>query len=298
MGSIFSDADNLALRRGCKPKFRQGELCSLVAGPGEILSIRQTIFNDTQGKPILEQFELESGGQVIDENGTWLVDLPMNLDYVSTNEFGERVFSNDPTIGIPTRGKYRFKIKWNQSPSLAENVKRAYFLVPNVREYGWTSSGSNPNPTLQKKSYAFSLDWDDYVDSQVAIDCEDTFYQFSYNKVYTVSQLIDQYRKGTLANRIVSIKNILDSTCETTNNKFPTNDSSFRWDFIFLLYVFASYVFRPILFALVPVVHVLYFLIILLRTILIPIFLAYLVGLSIALIIKIAAAFGGGFTIG
>jgi|694.fasta_scaffold21044_4 hypothetical protein len=295
MGSIFSDVENLALKRNCRPKVAQGELCSLVTGPGEILALRQTIFEDDQGRPILEQYELESGGKVIDDNGTWLVDLPMNLDFVTTNEFGERVFSNDPEVGIPTRGKYRFKIKWNQSPSLDENVKRAYFLVPNVREYGWSSTGLAPtNPILQKKSYAFSLDWDDYADPQVAINCEDTFYQFSYNKVYTISQLIDQYRNGTIANRIVSIKNILDNSCESENNKFPTNDASFRWDIIFLLYTLASYIFRPILVALVPVLHVLFFLIILLRVALIPLLITYLsVLLFIALPIKIFGAAAG-----
>jgi hypothetical protein len=134
MGSIFSSSDEQFQKSNCKSKLKQGELCNLVAGAGEILAIRQTISLDNQGLPILEQFDLESGGQVIDENGTWLVDVPMNLDYVFTNEFGDRVLSNDPTIGIPTKGKYRFKIKWNQSPKLSEPIKRAYFLVPNIRE--------------------------------------------------------------------------------------------------------------------------------------------------------------------
>ena len=142
MGSMFSDVDNLALKSNCKPKFKQGELCSLAAGPGEILALRQTIDNDAQGRPILEVYELEQNGQVIDDNGTWLLDIPMNLDYVTTNEFGERILSNDPNIGIPTRGKYRFKVKWNQSPELDDNVRRAYFLVPNVREYGWQASNN------------------------------------------------------------------------------------------------------------------------------------------------------------
>ena len=305
MGSIFSDVENLALKRNCRPKVAQGELCSLVTGPGEILALRQTIFEDDQGRPILEQYELESGGQVIDDNGTWLVDLPMNLDFVTTNEFGERVFSNDPEVGIPTRGKYRFKIKWNQSPSLDENVKRAYFLVPNVREYGWINNQSDPLTNnipffsdVAKKSYAFSLSWDDYADPITAINCEDTFYQFSYNKVYTVSQLIDQYRKGTLANRIISVKNILDNTCESTNNKFPTNDSSFRWDFIFLLYTFASYVFRPILITLLLVVHFLYFLVWLLRTILIPLLIVYVITVIVAVGIEFSAAVAAVITIG
>ena len=137
MGSIFSNGNNQFQTRRCRPKLRSGELCNLVAGPGEILAIRQTIFNDDTGRRVLETFPLESGGQVIDDNGAWLVDVPMNLDYVTTNEFGERVISNDPKVGIPTRGKYRFKIKWNESPTLSEDIKRGYFLVPNVREYGW-----------------------------------------------------------------------------------------------------------------------------------------------------------------
>jgi hypothetical protein len=303
MGSIFSDTDNLALRSDCKPKLYQGELCSLQAGPGEILAIRQTIDNDAQGRPILEQFELESGGQVIDDNGTWLLDLPMNLDYVTTNEFGERVISNDPEVGIPTRGKYRFKIKWNQSPKLDENVKRGYFLVPNVREYGWQNGSSiDPltslfalpsNTELAKKSYAFSLSWDDYADPQTAINCEDTFYQFSYNKVYTISQLIDQYRKGILSNRILGIKNILDPACESENNKFPTNDSFFRWDFIFLLFTIFGYVMRPILLALVVVLHVLFVVLDILKVVL-PLIAGYLTtlgGIAIAEAVSVAPSF-------
>jgi len=270
MGSIISSNDKEYLRADCRPRIKQGELCSLIAGPGEILTIRQTIQQDSQGRPILETYELEGGGQVIDDNGTWLIDVPMNLDYIVTNEFGERIISDDPSKGIPTKGKYRFKIKWNQSPSLSESIKRGYFLVPNVREYGWTPAGTidplqNPTATpanklLAKKSYSFSLDWVDYANPQSAIDCEDTFYLMQYNKVYTVSQLIDQYRRGTLPNRFVSIKNILDDSCESENNKFPTNDAAFRWDFLYLLYSFLMFFFKPFLITFVILLHILFFL--------------------------------------
>lgn len=262
MGSIISNAETQFQKRSCKPKLKQGNFCSLVAGPGEILAIRQTIAQDVNGQPILETVELESGGQVIDENGTWLVDVPMNLDYIITNEFGERVLSNDPNKGIPTKGKYRFKVKWNQSPSLSEAIKRGYFLVPNVREYGWTTSDTDPLKTgigyaTAIKSYAFSLDWNDYADVQAAINCEDTFYEMLYNKVYTVSQMIDQYRKGYLPNRMITIKNILDDSCESENVKFPTNDSFLRFDIIYLLFVIMMFVFKPILILLLIISHIL-----------------------------------------
>jgi hypothetical protein len=265
MGSLISSNDDQFQKRNCKPKISQGELCNLVAGPGQILAIRQTGNLDEQGRPILETFDLEQGGQVIDDNGAWLVDLPMNLNFVTTNEFGERIISNDPSVGIPTSAKYRFKIKWNQSPKLSEPIKRGYFLVPNVREYGWTVGGSTDplqsnsvtpeNRDLALKSYAFSLDWNDYADVQAAIDCEDTFYPFVYNKVYTISQLIDQYRNGFLPNRIIAVRNILDQSCESTNVKFPTNDSVYRFDLIYLLFVIAMFVFRPLLYLLLLVAH-------------------------------------------
>ena len=262
MGSIISSNNNEFLPRNCRPRIKSGSLCSLVAGPGEILAVRQTIFLDNNGRPTLETVDLDEGGQVIDDNGTWLVDVPMNLDYLITNEFGDQIISDDPKKGIPTKGKYRFKVKWNQPPSLSETVRRGYFLVPNIKEYGWDASNNSPNSVNSvdvEKSYAFSLDWNDYVDIQSAIDCVDTFYMMQYNKVYTVSQMMDQYRKGYLNNQFIGIKNILDDSCESENNKFPTNDSVFRFDLIYFLFWIMIYLFRPILLTLIPVIHILWF---------------------------------------
>ena len=256
MGSIFSDSDRGSIKKKCKPPLKSGNLCSLNSGPGQILSLRQTIRQDLQGRPVLEEYELENNGNVIDENGTWLLDVPMNLDYITTNEFGEQVFSNDEKKGIPTRGKYRFKIKWNQSPDLSLPVRRANFLVPNVKEHGWNSSDEESDPflitdptnedyKLFKASYAFSLNWDDYGVTgdtvgekiiQEAIDCKDKFYDMSYNKVYTISQLITRYTKGAFARRYSGIKAITDDECESTTNKFPSNDAQFKPDFLFTVF--------------------------------------------------------------
>jgi len=288
MGSIYSTSDEESLKANCRPSLKSGELCNLVAGPGEILAIRQTIDIDINGRPVLETFDLEQGGQVIDDNGTWLVDVPMNLDYIITNEFGERVISPDSSKGIPTRGKYRFKVKWNQSPTLSEPVKRGYFLVPNIKEYGWSNSSNDPtlgsgvNYNNAKHSYAFSLDWSDYGTTgttigeqmiQEAIDCEDRFYDMSFNKVYTVSQLMTQYRKGIVNRRIISIKNILDESCESENNKFPSNDVMKRTDIIFLLFTIVSVLFRPTIYTLLILLHILSFVV---RVILIPFLVSFI----------------------
>ena len=269
MGSIISDSGTNALKSRCKPTNKSGHLCSLVAGPGEILAIRQTIQQDSFGYPILESFSLESGGKVIDENGTWLIDVPMNMDYYTTNEFGELVLSNDPEIGIPTKAKYRFKIKWNQSPSITELNKRANYLVPNIREY---SSGN------QDESYAFSLDWADYGTVQMiqdAINCEDKFYLMQYNKVYTVSGFIHNHRGGSGTERYIGIKIILEDSCETENYKFPTNDGNFRFDILYIIFMFFSIILTPVFFALILLLHVLYFTIWISRFLLVPAFMAW-----------------------
>ena len=268
MGSMISDSDSNAIRsgNGGRPTRGSGFLCNVTTGPGEILAIRQTIQEDSIGRPILESYGLEGGGTIIDENGTWMVDVPMNLDYYITNEFGEQVLSPDPEKGIPTKGKYRFKVKWSQSPSASASTKRANYLVPNIKDWGETG-----DPQLQQKSYAFSLNWDDYGDDtsypemiQEAIDCKDRFYMMQYNKVYTVSQFIDEYRRGSYQ-RFTGIKNILDDVCESENNRYPTNDGYFRFDFFYVLFSFLSIILTPIFYAIILLLHIVYFIVWILR---------------------------------
>jgi hypothetical protein len=263
MGGVYSSPDSTRIRgpidfaginlgQGCKPKDNLGNLCGLFGNPGQILAIRQTLAQDTDGNPILEQYELEKSGNVIDGDGTWLTEIPMNLDYITTNEFGERILSNDPEIGVPTKAKYRFKIKWQQPASLTTQTRRANFLVPNVRENGWTNSLTDPytsNTAPQtkdklKSSYYFGLDWSGYTKGFTTsetterlneiINCEDTFYEFKYNRVYTVSGLIDQYKRGGRG-RFIGIKEIDSNDCEDSVNKFPVNEGFKNFDLLYFV---------------------------------------------------------------
>jgi hypothetical protein len=303
IGSIISGPNSSSVSSGCRPPNTSGHLCNLTAGPGEILAIRQTINQDSNGLPVLETFNLEGGGKVIDENGTWMIDVPMNLDYYTTNEFGEQVLSNDPEVGVPTRGKYRFKVKWSQSPSLSETSKRGYFLVPNIKEY-------NQSPESVNKSYAFSVDWNDYgtvrpnsnlldangqIMVQSAIDCDDKFYLMQYNKVYTVSQFINGISRGSGFERYIGIKNILDEACAGDNNRFPTNDGNFRFDILYIIFMFFSIILTPVFFALILVMHILYFVVWFLRLILLPVLAVYYVTAGLFFIIG-AISSGVGFT--
>ena len=324
MGSIISTTDDDALKVTCKPKNNTGNLCELITGQGEIQGIRQTIYSDTNGLPILERWNIEQAGKVIDGDGTYLVNVPMNLDYVTTNEFGQQVISADPAVGVPTKGKYRFKFRWQTQQGLQGSFLRADFLVPNIKEYGWSNSASDPfdptqitnfnypqipvgsfsgqtvspspggyispifynvgsysiyingnqyfgspesiqinaGDTLQfvsspldntqpqdisfqfvpqdlfdvYKSYAFSTDWDDYANAQEAIDCEDSFYEFKYNKVYTTAMFLDRYKNGIGRARHLGIKEIDNRSCKSTVNTFPVNDIIRNFDFIFFVF--------------------------------------------------------------
>jgi hypothetical protein len=272
MGSIYSSSDGYRVRANAKPADDMGNLCSLIAGPGQILAIRQTIYQDDEGNPVLEQHQLEQSGNIIDGNGVWLTELPMNLDYFITNEFGEKILSNDPTVGIPTKAKYRFKIKWQQSPSLSEQVRRPYFLVPNVKEYGWTGTGSISKPLQQQSSYYFGLAWSGYTNDfsktigneyydrlNEIINCEDTFYEFQYNKVYTVAGLIDEFKNGGRGN-FIGIKEIDSSDCDNTINKFPVNDGFRNFDLIYFIFAIILQIVQLIGIPLLTIFHFLAFL--------------------------------------
>jgi len=275
MGSILSNDDDSPQKISCRPSLSMGELCSLTTGPGQIIAIRQTPILDEYNRPFLEQYKLTNDGNVIDENGTWMTEVPMNLDNIITNEFGEQIISSDPRIGIPSSAKYRFKIKWNQSNELTGEVRRGYFLVPNLREHGWGNSKIDPlideptssiNHISAKASYYFGLDWTGYttastvtIDQRIedAINCVDTFYKMEYNKVYTVAQHIDQFSRGTLRNRFIGIKAITDRDCESENNKFPITDGVMNTDVVYLLITFLlSILFFPLL-TLIFVTHIL-----------------------------------------
>lgn len=275
MGSIYSTSDNFRLRKNTKPKDNMGNLCELISGPGQILAIRQTIEQDEEGNPVLEQYQLEQSGNIIDGNGVWLTELPMNLDYYITNEFGEKVISNDPTIGIPTKGKYRFKVKWQQPPTLSEQTRRPYYLLPNVKEYGWISKTQDPNNTIEpnsklKSSYYFGLNWSGYTNGFInsveynkrlneIINCEDTFYEFEFNKVYTVSGLIDEFKNGGRG-RFIGIKEIDSQDCDNTINKFPVNDGFKNFDLLYFIFALLFQVIQIIGVPLLIVYHFIAFL--------------------------------------
>lgn len=270
MGSIFSSSDKQRVKTRGRIKSSLGNTCDLITGPGQILAIRQTMDQDEDGNPVLEVYKIEQGGNVIDQDGTWVIELPMNLEYIVTNEFGEKVISNDPTIGVPTKAKYRFKVRWQQPKQASLQTRRANYLVPNVREYGWSSPNNDPNTRnnkipLLKSSYYFGLAWSGYTQGFTGqkkiqrlndvINCEDTFYEFQYNRVYTVSSLIDHYQTGGKA-QYIGIKQVNKDDCRGSIVRFPVNDGESDYNFAYFLYSYLLTLVGIIFLQFLPILHI------------------------------------------
>jgi hypothetical protein len=182
MGSIFGDQDKDSISKRCAPRADLGELCQQITNEGSVEILRKTFDGET------ELFLVE-GGRVIDENGAWAFQVPMNLDYIYTAEDGTLIPSNDPNIGIPTRAKVRFRIGMDDTGGEGRLRTRAKYLVPN-------------NPQTQSEiDYSFDESTKDI-----------SFRDMYWNKIYSVTNFIPRYQK-----RKLNIPNAATTLVSATN---------------------------------------------------------------------------------
>ena len=133
LGSVITDSGNNSIGSNCVPNQNVGEASQLIPNKGNIEMIRKTI-NDT-----VEEYPIK-GNQLIDGNGVWCYQIPMNLDYVGTDEYGNIVPTNNPSKGIPTRARVRFRITLDESGEGDLTSHKARYLIPNNPDLyeGWT----------------------------------------------------------------------------------------------------------------------------------------------------------------
>lgn len=197
IGGAYTDVGKNSLNKNCQPRRKMGRKCDLTTKSGKIEAIRFTTAKDLQNRPILEVYEIDED---IPEDGGFVLPIPMNSEYIYTNEFGENEITNDPNKGVATAACYRFRFSLDDSGN--ERVRKsAAYLVPNIREY----SGQ------EEQSYAFSTSWKDYPTAAVSNDStkgilynnlgqyypRDYFYRLSYNKVYTISSFQSMYYQSS-----------------------------------------------------------------------------------------------------
>jgi len=265
MGSIGQDTDKDSVNMNCRPRASMGELCSLITKPGIIDAIRYTPFleenpnafpawdagtdswdysNPIGGTvPVLERHYLSNGGRVIDSNGAFLVHMPMNLDHLITDEFGDLVKSGDPDVGVPTRARYRFRVRPEKATGGARFRRVGSYLVPNIHEFTTQDNNDGDWPGIDKKSYTFSTDYADYhpwAQRNLLPGADDYFYEMTFNRVYTFAQFHDHVKHGG-RRQFVGIKNILpeqEQQCSTTAMFFPINSAVRQVKFIIFLNTF------------------------------------------------------------
>lgn len=167
MGSVVSDTASNGISKKCIPSPGMGAMDELTTGSGTIEMIRK--------KPdgSVEEFQIQ-GTQLINGDGVWCYQIPMNLDYMMTDEFGNMVPTNDPNKGIPTRTRVRFRISMQDFETDNANIFRCKMLVPH-------------NPLNEKDiDYQFGT-----------ITNDDSYRDLFWNGVYSVKSYIPRIQKGS-----------------------------------------------------------------------------------------------------
>ena len=174
IGSIVTDKGSNAIGKNCTGTDNNGKMSDLIAGEGTIEMIRKTLDGKVEEFPIM-------GNRLIDGDGVWCYAIPMNLDYVTTDEFGNLVPTDNPDKGIATRTRVRFRISLDENPNDATARKRAKYLVPN-------------NPRMDDGKFDETLK--SYYEFGSATR-EENYCDMFWNKVYTVKNYIPKLQKNS-----------------------------------------------------------------------------------------------------
>lgn len=208
IGSVVSDNASNGISKKCVPTNQMGSMEDLTTGEGRIEMIRKTPGGD------VEEFQIK-GTQLIDGNGVWCYQIPMNLDYMRTDEYGNMVPTDDPEKGIATRTRVRFRVSMQDSELNKDNYFRAKVLVPN-------------NPQNTKMGH------EDY-DYNFGTKTNETSYRdLFWNNVYTVKSYIPRFSRSQRwkNERFTGIKHC---NIAGNNNPIPYNNIRIKLPLMFTL---------------------------------------------------------------
>lgn len=209
IGSVVSDNSSQGITKKCMGTENMGNMEELVTGEGTIEMIRMTPAGN------VEEFQVR-GTQLIDGDGVWCYQIPMNLDYMMTDEYGNMVPTDDPSKGVATRTRVRFRISMQDNEENVDNFFRPKVLVPH-----------NPQNTEDGGHEDYDYEFGTFTR-------EDSFRDLFWNNVYSVKSYIPRFQKrkirGWKDKRFVGIKNC---NFYGTNNPIPYNNIRIRLPFMF-----------------------------------------------------------------
>lgn len=225
MGSVITDKGSNAIGKNCTGDDKVGKMSDLATGEGSIEMIRKTIDGRVEEFPI-------RGNRLIDGDGVFCYQIPMNLDYVTTDEFGNMVPTDDPEKGIPTRTRVRFRISMDEAPSDATARKRCRYLVPNNPRMDKDNSGNLVEET-ERLNPDFTLNHQ--VDYEFGSSTKDESYRdLFWNKVYTVKNYIPRLQKNNnITNRKHTGIKLINHFGD--NNPMPYNSLTIKLSFSYRL---------------------------------------------------------------
>ena len=222
MGSIVSDNDGNAIGHKCAPDINSGMNDQLIGGNGTIEMIRET----TDG--LVEEYQIQ-GNQLIDENGVWCYQIPMNLDFIGMDEYGNIVPTDNPNVGIPTRTQVRFRISKNESGDEGISRHTAKYLVPMNPIFD--ESSVRPRIKLDSNFTGQDVEQMYSFGSSTPDSC---FRDLYWNNVYSVKNYIP---KTQVAHRPYS-KNygaLKGSNLATDQNEIPYNKLRVDLPFVYMI---------------------------------------------------------------
>ena len=204
IGSIVSDSASNGLSKKCIPTNTMGAMDELVTGEGTIEMIRKTANGD------IEEFQIK-GTELINSDGVWCYQIPMNLDYMMTDEYGNMVPTDNPDKGIPTRTSVRFRVSMHDNEENTDNYFLSKVLVPN-----------NPKTV-------------DEVDFNFGSSTKDTSFRDLYwNNVYSIKSYIPRFQ-NSMVSRNERFTGIKHCNINGNNNPMPYNNIRIRLPLMFTI---------------------------------------------------------------
>ena len=179
LGSCITDSVDGYINTEGVANGSSGDFNSLRTCTGDIEIIRQTE-NGT-----IEELKDNVKG-IIDGNGVWCYQIPMNLDRIGMDEEGNIVQVNVPGKGIPTRTRVRFRITLSSDDNTVTTCK---MLVPNNPKIAKHAGYSTPYNTQTEE------EWENWYEfGEKTPEC--CFRNLYWNKVYSVKQYYPRIQYG------------------------------------------------------------------------------------------------------